>query len=171
MDAVSQNHESEDRKQFYTPKELIIKFPEVELFNWNANKIGAFHNGHLLSGLTCGSERQAKIWIQSFERLVDFANTVEGQRKVILQEGFQRSEHNKMFYTPDELIKDFPAVGLFGWNANKLGVYFSGRLMTGLYSGAEKRALIWFKSFERLVEFANTVEDKRKVHLRGRNGI
>lgn len=63
--------------------------------------------------------------------------------------------------TPVQLVKKYPQVESLGWNASKIGTFFSA----GLLLGKRKmlKSLIYEKSFLQLLEYVDKVTDKRHV--------
>lgn len=59
---------------YYTPSELIEKYPEVEEVGWTPVKIGMFLNAGLLRGYYASSEKRNVIEEQSFTKLIDYFN-------------------------------------------------------------------------------------------------
>lgn len=59
---------------YYTPSELIEKYPEVSNVGWTPIKIGVFLNAGLLLGYHCNSEKKNLIEEESFLDLIDFFN-------------------------------------------------------------------------------------------------
>ncbi len=67
------------------------------------------------------------------------------------------------YYTPEELMERFPQVERLGWNASKIGIFFSSGLLVGHSGRKERKALILESSFIELIEFANTISVKKQV--------
>jgi hypothetical protein len=67
---------------FYTPEELIQKYPQVKMVGWTSTKIGIFFHSGLLIGYHSGKERKALILEDSFIELVDYMNHVAFKKQV-----------------------------------------------------------------------------------------
>ncbi len=67
------------------------------------------------------------------------------------------------YLTPQELINLYPQVKLLGWSSSKVGTFFSSGLLLGYRSGKEYKALILEPSFQELMDYANVINDKRRI--------
>lgn len=149
---------------YYTPQELTQRFPQIKAFGWNASKIGIFFNSGLLIGYHCGKEKKALILESTLIDLIEFVNTVLAKRRIFSYPLNPGSEDVSLQYrTPEELVRLFPQIKLIGWNASKIGIFFSSLLLLGHHSGKEKKAFILESSFMELIEFANSITLKLQV--------
>lgn len=64
----------EPEENFYTPAELVERYPDAKKIGWSATKIGIFFRAGLLLGYYSSSERKAMISEASFVRLVTLRN-------------------------------------------------------------------------------------------------
>jgi hypothetical protein len=71
-------------QDFYTPEELIQRYPQVKMIGWTDTKIGIFFHAGLLIGFQCRKERKALILESSFVELVEYLNHVTLKRQVFI---------------------------------------------------------------------------------------
>lgn len=138
---------------YFTPNELIHRYPQVENLTWNASKIGTFFS----AGLLKGKRRILKSCIleSSFLDLVAYADKITEKKRINLQ-SLTNEKHN--FLTPDELIHEYPQVmDELDWNASKIGIFYSSGLLLGHRSGRENKALIAQDSFIELLNYATII--------------
>ncbi len=69
------------------------------------------------------------------------------------------------YLTPDELVHKYPQVESLGWNASKIGIFFSGHLLNGNWSRHANKALINEISLIELMEYTNAVSAKRTFSI------
>lgn len=67
---------------YYTPDELMQRYPQVKMLGWNSSKIGIFFSSGLLIGYHGGKEKKALILESSFIELIEFANTISVKKQV-----------------------------------------------------------------------------------------
>lgn len=67
------------------------------------------------------------------------------------------------YLTPQELIHQYPQVQLLGWSSSRVGIFYSSGLLLGHRSGKEYKALILETSFQKLMDYANLVNDKKRI--------
>ena len=67
------------------------------------------------------------------------------------------------YLTPEELMHRYPQVELLGWSSSKVGTFYSSGLLLGHRCGKEYKALILEPSFQELMDYANLVNDKRRI--------
>ncbi len=67
------------------------------------------------------------------------------------------------YLSPEELMNLYPQVKLLGWSSSKVGTFFSSGLLLGYRCGKEYKALILEPSFQELLDYANLVNDKRRI--------
>ncbi len=67
---------------YYTPEELMQRFPQLKMLGWNSSKIGIFFSSGLLIGYHSGKEKKALILESSFIELIEFTNTISVKKQV-----------------------------------------------------------------------------------------
>ena len=65
------------------------------------------------------------------------------------------------YLTPDELVHKYPQVESLGWNASKIGIFFSAHLLNGNWNRHANKAFINELSLIELMEYTNAVSAKR----------
>lgn len=77
--------------------------------------------------------------------------------------------HSITYLTPNEMIRKYPQVEGFGWNASKIGTFFSA----GLLRGKRKilKSQILESSFLELIEYLDKVTEKKRTSLNGKSPL
>ena len=69
-------------------------------------------------------------------------------------------------YTPTELIELYPDAKKVGWTPTKIGIMFRCGLLVGFISGKERTSMILEVSFVELMEFYNSVNQKKDIKFK-----
>jgi len=79
------------------------------------------------------------------------------------------SSHHPQLLTPDQLIHKYSQLENVGWNASKIGTFFSAGLLLGKRTPV--RAYIQESSFKELVEYYNKVLMKCSIDLESKKHL
>lgn len=69
---------------YFTPEELMQKYPEVKSIGWTSSKLGIFANSGLLIALQHKREKKTLILESSFIELIEFYNSVVLKKQVFV---------------------------------------------------------------------------------------
>ncbi len=72
------------------------------------------------------------------------------------------SNHHQLL-TPDQLIHKYPQLEYLGWNATKIGTFFSAGLLIGWRK--HEKSFILESSFKDLIDYYNNVVTKCRIDL------
>jgi hypothetical protein len=139
-----------------TPDQLIHKYQQLELLGWNASKIGVFYNNHLLHGKWNRQDHKAYIIENSMLDLINYLDQVSIKRMQLL--ALKDEQH--IYYTPLELVEEYPQIADYNWSAIVIGMFFNSGLLIGHRTGKKQRALIVQSSFLDLLGYADKSEQK-----------
>lgn len=70
------------QQDYYTPEELMQRFPQVKTLGWSSSKIGIFFSSGFLIGYHSGKEKKALILESSFIELIEFTNNIFIKKQV-----------------------------------------------------------------------------------------
>lgn len=147
---------------FFSPDELVHKYPQIELLGWNASKIGVFFSAHLLIGNWNRNSNRALINEFSLIELMEYTNAVSAKRTFSTVPCVP-IRYN--YLTPQELTEAYPQIIQLKWSAITIGIFFNSGLLLGHRNGKDHKALIIESSFIDLVNYVNYIDLKYQVRL------
>lgn len=141
--------------EFITPEKALFKYPALSNLHWNSSKIGTFYSCGLLIGYK--SRKATYIRVDSLLELAQYTN------KVMQKDQFKIQNKQLKCYSPEELILKYPRVAKhLNWTCIKVGIFLSGKLVSGHRVGVEHKAFISEDSFLELVKYVKRLNKKRE---------
>lgn len=129
---------------YLTCRELIQKYPSVQLWGWNAVKIGVFYNCLLLDGRKFGKNSQTIIIEASFLKLIEF-----------VEQGALIIESEPEYANYQNVLDSFVQSVMYRWSPSAIGLFRHSGLLKGKRSHKEGANMVTLQSVERLIEFTN----------------
>lgn len=145
-----------------SPKDLHVKYPQVELLGWTPQKIGTFLSSNLLIGTSKTARNPALIREKSFLNLVRHSNDGRSMHNILVNPTNRKTTD---LLTPLELYDEYPRIVLWNWNAARIGMFLNCHLLIGIHKGNGRSALIVRPSFVALMELVNANLDYMKVYI------
>jgi len=145
---------------FLSPKELITRYPQVQLLGWTEAKIMLYQRSFLLLGLP--STRSKEFLIDEF----DFVELIRHTNEILEAHMVRTNATQYCIFdllTPGEIVVEHPQItSLLGWDVSKIGLFYSGRLLWGPPNPSAGRSnKITRRSFEALQRKAQKTSLRR----------